>query len=68
MNESQKFDFQKFEFPSLQTKENNVKKIIELVDEGKIDRDELIRDLLNWMYPSDLSEFVHQYKPLSDWM
>ena len=36
-------------------------KIIEMVDEGLIDRDILIRDLLNWMYESDLEEFYDYY-------
>jgi hypothetical protein len=32
-------------------------KIIELVDDGIVDRDILIRDLLNWMSESDVAEF-----------
>ncbi len=32
-------------------------KIIEMVDEGLLDRDELIRDLLNWMSESDVKDF-----------
>lgn len=36
-------------------------KIIEMVDEGLIDRDILIRDLLNWMYESDVSEFYDHH-------
>lgn len=35
-------------------------KIIEMVDEGLIDRDILIRDLLNWMSESDVGEFFDQ--------
>ena len=36
-------------------------KIIELVDEGILDRDELIRDLLNWMSEADVEEFAENY-------
>lgn len=36
-------------------------KIIEMVDEGLIDRDMLIRDLLNYMSESDVSDFYDQY-------
>ena len=32
-------------------------KIIELVDEGCLNRDELIRDLLMWMSEHDVQEF-----------
>lgn len=32
-------------------------KIIEMVDEGAVDRDTLIRDLLLWMSESDVEEF-----------
>lgn len=32
-------------------------KIIEMVDEGVLDRDTLIRDLLMWMSESDVEEF-----------
>lgn len=35
-------------------------KIIELIDEGMIDRDVLIRDLLNWMSEADVQEFFEQ--------
>lgn len=33
------------------------KKIIELVDEGLLDRDAMIRDLLNYMSESDVKDF-----------
>lgn len=36
-------------------------KIIEMVDEGLIDRDILIRDLLNYMSESDVAEFYDSY-------
>jgi hypothetical protein len=36
-------------------------KIIEMVDEGLIDRNILIRDLLNYMSESDVSDFYDQY-------
>ena len=36
-------------------------KIIELVDEGAVDRDALIRDLMLWMSESDVEEFYDQY-------
>lgn len=32
-------------------------KIIEMVDEGMVDRDMLIRDLLNYMSESDVKDF-----------
>jgi hypothetical protein len=37
------------------------KKIIEMVDEGILDRDETIRDLLNWMSEKDVKEFYESY-------
>lgn len=39
---------------------NYTNHIIEMVDEGLIDRDILIRDLLNWMSESDVGEFFDQ--------
>ena len=36
-------------------------KIIEMVDEGLIDRDMLIRDLLNYMSESDVADFYDSY-------
>lgn len=36
-------------------------KIIEMVDEGMVDRDMLIRDLLNYMSESDVSDFYDSY-------
>jgi hypothetical protein len=36
-------------------------KIIEMVDEGLIDRDMLIRDLLNYMSESEVENFYDQY-------
>ena len=36
-------------------------KIIELVDDGILDRDTLIRDLLCWMSESDVEEFYGSY-------
>lgn len=36
-------------------------KIIEMVDEGMVDRDMLIRDLLNFMSESDVAEFYDSY-------
>jgi len=36
-------------------------KIIGMVDEGLLDRDTLIRDLLCWMSESDVEEFYDQY-------
>ena len=36
-------------------------KIIEMVDEGMVDRDMLIRDLLNWMSESDVEDFYDSY-------
>lgn len=35
-------------------------KIIELVDDGILDRDILIRDLLCWMSESDVAEFYER--------
>jgi hypothetical protein len=35
-------------------------KIIELVDDGILDRDTLIRDLLCWMSESDVAEFYER--------
>lgn len=35
-------------------------KIIELVDEGLINRDELIRDLLNWLSEAEVEDFWDQ--------
>ena len=37
------------------------KKIIEMVDEGLWDRDELIRDLLNYMSESDVKDFYNSF-------
>ena len=37
------------------------KKIIQMVDEGLWDRDELIRDLLNYMSESDVKDFYESY-------
>lgn len=36
-------------------------KIIEMVDEGMVDRDMLIRDLLNFMSESDVEDFYDSY-------
>ncbi len=36
-------------------------KIIEFVDDGMLDRDILIRDLLNWMSESDVKEFYDNH-------
>lgn len=36
-------------------------KIIEMVDEGMVDRDMLIRDLLNYMSESEVANFYDQY-------
>jgi hypothetical protein len=36
-------------------------KIIEFVDEGMLDRDILIRDLLNWISESDVAEFYEHH-------
>jgi hypothetical protein len=36
-------------------------KIIEMVDEGMVDRDMLIRDLLNYMSESDVADFYDSY-------
>lgn len=41
-------------------------KIIEMVDEGLIDRDILIRDLLNYMSESDVENFYDQYYGYED--
>lgn len=41
-------------------------KIIEMVDEGLIDRDMLIRDLLNYMSESDVENFYDQYYGYED--
>jgi|688.fasta_scaffold230247_4 hypothetical protein len=37
------------------------KKIIEMVDEGLLDRDELIRDLLNWLPEDDVEDFYNSF-------
>lgn len=36
-------------------------KIIEMVDGGVLDRNELIRDLLNWMSESDVKDFYNSF-------
>jgi hypothetical protein len=36
-------------------------KIIEMVDEGLLDRDELIRDLLNWLPEDDVEDFYNSF-------
>ena len=41
-------------------------KIIEMVDEGLLDRDELIRDLLLWMSESDVEEFYDRMNFLNE--
>ena len=43
-------------------------KIIGMVDEGLLDRDTLIRDLLSWMSESDVEEFYDRnlYEPDDD--
>ena len=41
-------------------------KIIEMVDEGMVDRDMLIRDLLNYMSESDVENFYDQYYGYED--
>lgn len=35
-------------------------KVIEMVDEGLLDRDTLIRDLLMWLSESDVEEFYER--------
>ena len=37
--------------------------VIEAKDEGVLDRDELIRDLLNYMSDSEVSDFLSAYYP-----
>ena len=41
-------------------------KIIEMVDEGILDRDILIRDLLLWMSESEVKEFYDHYTSEDD--
>ena len=41
-------------------------KIIELVDEGAVDRDALIRDLMLWMDESDVEEFYDRMNFLNE--
>lgn len=35
--------------------------LLELVDEGAVDRDSLIQDLLGWMSETDVEEFCDRY-------
>lgn len=37
------------------------KKLLDLVDEGCIDKDKLVLDLLNWMSEDYVKEFYEQY-------
>ena len=37
--------------------------VIEAKDEGVLDRDELIRDLLNYMSDSEVADFLSAYYP-----
>jgi len=37
--------------------------VIEAKDEGVLDRDELIRDLLNYLSESEVSDFLSAYYP-----
>ena len=36
----------------------NTTKLIEMVEEGAINKDHLIKDLLNWMSEADVTEFA----------
>ncbi len=36
----------------------NTNKLIEMVEEGAINKDRLINDLLNWMSEADVTEFA----------
>jgi len=41
-------------------------KVLEMVDEGMIDKDTLIQDLLNWLSTDDVVRFCHHNEhPLS---
>jgi hypothetical protein len=45
---------------SLRRPREYTNRIIELVDEGVLDRDELIRDLLMWLPERDVEEFFQK--------
>jgi len=40
--------------------------ILDLVEQGVIDRDNLIRDLLGWMSESDVAEFARRNDYITD--
>jgi hypothetical protein len=40
--------------------------LLDLVEQGVIDRDNLIRDLLGWMSESDVSEFARRNDYITD--
>jgi hypothetical protein len=40
--------------------------LLDLVEQGVIDRDSLIRDLLGWMSESDVAEFAHRNDYITD--
>lgn len=42
------------------------KKLLDLVDEGCIDKDKLVLDLLNWMSEDFVKEFYEQYYESDD--
>ena len=35
--------------------------LLEMVDEGSVDRDRLIEDLLGWMSEADVADFCNRY-------
>jgi hypothetical protein len=44
----------------------NTNRVLELVDEGVVDKDAMIRDLLLWMSESEVAEFVKQQELFDD--
>jgi hypothetical protein len=42
------------------------KKLLDLIDEGIVDKDSLILNLLNWMSEDFVKEFYEQYYELDD--
>lgn len=42
------------------------KKLLDLIDEGCVDKDALILNLLNWMSEDFVKEFYEQYYELED--
>jgi len=42
------------------------KKLLDLIDEGVVDKDSLILNLLNWMSEDFVKEFYEQYYELDD--